>query len=43
MCISDPAANPGLPLEIINSKKRGKEGVRSALQIAQQSTASMGR
>ena len=24
-------------------KKRGKEGVRSALQLAQQSTASMGR
>jgi hypothetical protein len=49
----DPAAIPGIPLDLESSrvsaggnsgiKKRGKEGVKRALQLAQHSTASMGR
>ncbi len=41
----DPSSVPGIPLDIDGSSKakRGKEGVRRALQLAQHSTASMGR
>jgi hypothetical protein len=49
--LSDPARIPGIPLDIDDngggkgskSAKRGKEGVRRALQLVQHSTASMGR
>lgn len=37
-----PEAVPGIPIEF-SSAKRGKGGVRKALQLAQHSTASMGR
>ncbi len=39
----DPASVPGIPVEMGGEKKRGKDGVRKALQLAQFSTASMGR
>jgi len=40
----DPELVPGIPLDLNDSKaKRGKSGVRSALQLVQHSTASMGR
>ena len=40
----DPVAVPGIPLNLNNnSLKRGKDGVRKALQLVQHSTASMGR
>ena len=39
-----PASVPGLPIDLINKdKKRGKEGIKQALQLAQHSTASLGR
>lgn len=38
----DTARVPGIPIEY-QGKKRGKEGVRNALQLVQHSTASMGR
>ncbi len=34
---------PGIPIDMESKKKRGKEGVRRALQLVQHSTASMGR
>jgi regulator of ribosome biosynthesis len=40
---TDPSKIPGIPVDIKGEKKRGKEGVRRALQLAQYSTASMGR
>lgn len=43
-CNIDPANTPGIPLDIKEkTAKRGKEGVRRALQLVQHSTASMGR
>lgn len=40
----DPARVPGIPIDVVKREgKRGKDGVRQALQIVQQSTASMGR
>jgi len=40
----DPGNVPGIPTELIGEgKKRGKVGVRSALELVQKSTASMGR
>eukprot|EP01038_Epipyxis_sp_PR26KG_P016463 gene16463-22454_t len=39
----DPENVPGIPMDIDQPMKRGKSGVRSALQLVQQSTASMGR
>jgi hypothetical protein len=40
----DPKETPGIPLDIDEkSAKRGKVGVRRALQLVQHSTASMGR
>jgi len=42
--ILDPSATPGIPLDIASKEgKRGKDGVRRALQLVQHSTASMGR
>jgi regulator of ribosome biosynthesis len=39
-----PESVPGLPIDLINKvKKRGKEGIKQALQLAQHSTASLGR
>ena len=38
----EPSAVPGIPVEMTGKKKRGKEGLRHALQLAQHSTASMG-
>ena len=38
----DAGKVPGIPAEMVG-KKRGKEGVRSALQLVQHSTASLGR
>jgi hypothetical protein len=43
MCV-DPAKIPGIPVELsAKDSKRGKDGVRRALQLVQHSTASMGR
>jgi hypothetical protein len=45
-CSLDPASVPGIPLDMgKNGKasKRGKNGLKSALQLVQHSTASMGR
>jgi regulator of ribosome biosynthesis len=40
----DPAKIPGIPVELSKKEgKRGKDGVRRALQLVQHSTASMGR
>jgi len=40
----DPTSVPGIPIELNGAAgKRGKGGVRQALQLAQHSTASMGR
>jgi len=39
----DPSKIPGIPVDMKGDKKRGKEGVRRTLQLAQHSTASMGR
>ncbi|CAE7454954.1 rrbs-1 [Symbiodinium microadriaticum] len=47
----DPSSVPGIPVNLESStgsdpssnRKRGKQGVRSALQLVQHSTASMGR
>lgn len=40
----DPESVPGIPIEFnASAGKRGKAGVRKALQLAQHSTASMGR
>ena len=40
----NPVSVPGLPIDLINKdKKRGKEGIKQALQLAQHSTASLGR
>ena len=52
LLVVDPAAVPGIPVSLDGpsvasdpgaGRKRGKQGVRSALQLAQHSTASMGR
>lgn len=43
-CIIDPVKTPGIPLDMnATQNKRGKAGVKSALKLAQVSTASMGR
>lgn len=39
----DAASLPGIPIDIDESKKKGKVGVRNTLQLVQHSTASMGR
>mmetsp|Transcript_27878 Transcript_27878/g.28147 ORF Transcript_27878/g.28147 Transcript_27878/m.28147 type:complete len:348 (+) Transcript_27878:233-1276(+) len=40
----DPSSVPGIPLELTGEgKRRGKEGLKTALQLVQHSTASMGR
>lgn len=40
----DPSEAAGIPLDMVKKNgKRGKEGVRQALQLAQHSTASLGR
>lgn len=38
-----PEKVPGIPVEMTNKGKRGKAGLHNALQLAQHSTASMGR
>ena len=50
MSSSDPSSVPGIPVNLEGpssdssaTRKRGKQGVRSALQLVQHSTASMGR
>lgn len=41
---SDAEKTAGIPIDVVQKgAKRGKEGVRQALQLAQHSTASMGR
>lgn len=39
----DSVAVPGIPLDLDKSKKRGKDGVRRALELVQHSTQSLGR
>jgi hypothetical protein len=51
LSVSDPASVPGIPLNIDAPSstasdpgpKRGKQGIRNALNLVQHSTASMGR
>lgn len=46
MCLEGAALTSGIPVDLEGGdvkRKRGKDGVRSALQMAQHSTASMGR
>ena len=39
----EPSTVPGIPVELTGKRKRGKEGLRNALQLVQHSTASMGQ